>query len=112
MFLELSKYLLSNLNNPATVMSRCLELFEIHLTICANLHRDSCEFQARQTLAALAATSTMWFHPVAEMLWEDIPTIISLLKCMPEDLWQTTIVRVENNELPTLKIMLSHRINV
>ena len=55
--------------------------------ICALIACDS--VLESTDLARLALVSRAWREVAEEVLWEDLPDILCLLKLLPEDLWLT-----------------------
>jgi hypothetical protein len=52
----------------------------------------------RADLAALARTSTIFHEPCLDALWRDQDTLMNLIRCTPDNLWETTNV----DGVPTL----------
>jgi hypothetical protein len=74
-------------------MHRGLGILEIVEMICAQLGFESSESlstDATSALSALARTSQFFHNPALNVLWRHQDTIVNLLKCMPEDLWDIT----------------------
>ncbi|KAJ6483548.1 hypothetical protein C8R47DRAFT_564546 [Mycena vitilis] len=62
-------------------MHRALQILEIVDMICEATPVDG------RDLANLARTCSFFFAPAATVLWREQDTIIHLLKCMPDNLW-------------------------
>ncbi|KAJ7733949.1 hypothetical protein B0H16DRAFT_1426470 [Mycena metata] len=66
-------------------MHLVLEILEIAEMVCCHLRpQDHC---AGRTLAALAATCRIWQEPALDALWETQDSLVPILSCMPQDLF-------------------------
>lgn len=52
-----------------------------------------CAQAALGSLSSLARTSTGFMNPALNALWKHQGTIVHLLRCMPEDLWDITVTQ-------------------
>ncbi|KAJ7143901.1 hypothetical protein C8R44DRAFT_759113 [Mycena epipterygia] len=70
-------------------MHRGLEIFEITELICGQLGPEALglSWDATRALNALARTSKIFLDPALSVLWRHQNTILNLLRCMPDDLW-------------------------
>ncbi|KAJ7888286.1 hypothetical protein B0H13DRAFT_2042500 [Mycena leptocephala] len=74
-------------------MHRGLGILEIVEIICAQLGSESSESlstDASSALSALARTSQFFHNPALNVLWRHQDTLVNLIRCMPEDLWDIT----------------------
>ncbi|KAJ7143872.1 hypothetical protein C8R44DRAFT_864890 [Mycena epipterygia] len=74
-------------------MHRGLEIFEITEIICGQLGPEALgtlSKDAARDLNALARTSKLFLDPALSVLWRHQNTIMNLLRCMPDDLWDIT----------------------
>jgi hypothetical protein len=74
-------------------MHRGLGILEIVEIICAQLGLESSESlstDASSALSALARTSQFFHNPALNVLWRHQDTLVNLIRCMPEDLWDIT----------------------
>ncbi|KAF8181733.1 hypothetical protein K438DRAFT_2021083 [Mycena galopus ATCC 62051] len=81
-------------------MHPALEISEIVHLVVAEFQPDTESFQSpdSKVLAILARTCTT-FHDIAlDALWSHQTTILNLVRCMPQDLWET----VEVKQIPTM----------
>ncbi|KAJ3573517.1 hypothetical protein NP233_g2386 [Leucocoprinus birnbaumii] len=72
-------------------MHRCLAIPEILHLICSQLRDDVVnwgDLPSRRSLAALATASWAWHEPAIAGLWFEIEGLDTLVRCMPQDLWQ------------------------
>ncbi|KAK7036260.1 hypothetical protein R3P38DRAFT_3351145 [Favolaschia claudopus] len=70
-------------------MHHCLAVPElVDLIISAGLNA----FEDRNDLAALAITSTTFHESALNLLWQEQSSVVNLVKCMPPDLWEFSLV--------------------
>ncbi|KAJ7264503.1 hypothetical protein B0H12DRAFT_1321429 [Mycena haematopus] len=60
-----------------------------------------------RALAALARTSTIFHESALDALWKHQDTFLNLIRCMPADVWETTIVARTPTLTPTREILPS-----
>ncbi|KAJ7109555.1 hypothetical protein C8R43DRAFT_1139661 [Mycena crocata] len=74
-------------------MHRGLEILEVVEMICAQVASETKDLyplskDAAHTLAVLARTSTTFLNPALDVLWRNQETLVNLLRCMPNDVWE------------------------
>ncbi|KAG1837625.1 hypothetical protein DFJ58DRAFT_620385, partial [Suillus subalutaceus] len=73
---------------------RCISgLPELRCTIFQLVHdAQSDNYKARRignkTLVALALTCKSFTEPALKLLWQDLPGLAPLIKCLPRSLWK------------------------
>ncbi|KAJ7113132.1 hypothetical protein C8R44DRAFT_984931 [Mycena epipterygia] len=99
-------------------MHRALQTVELEL-ICAQVLVDKNgldKHASHSDLSRLARTSTIFFNPALNILWRHQGTIVNLLRCMPNDIWDITEARIKDPDgtpvLMDLKIILRRPITV
>ncbi|KAJ7495425.1 hypothetical protein FB451DRAFT_1077064 [Mycena latifolia] len=68
-------------------MHRALEILEIIEMICAQVH-SSLMPKADRNLASLARVCRILSGPALDRLWEHQSSLMNILSCMPDDLWE------------------------
>ncbi|KAJ7877803.1 hypothetical protein B0H13DRAFT_977458 [Mycena leptocephala] len=86
-------------------MHHCLQIYEIVDLIVAQLEPQTC-WQA-SCLAALARTCTTFHNSALDRLWKEQRNILNLIRCMPEDLWETTDVDGDITLTPRRALVVS-----
>ncbi|KAJ7893793.1 hypothetical protein B0H13DRAFT_2339527 [Mycena leptocephala] len=86
-------------------MHHCLQIYEIVDLIVAQLEPQTC-WQA-SCLAALARTCTTFHSSALDRLWKEQKNILNLIRCMPEDLWETTDVDGDITLTPRRALVVS-----
>ncbi|KAJ7694431.1 hypothetical protein B0H17DRAFT_1057604 [Mycena rosella] len=73
-------------------MHRALEIHEIAEMICEQigLPLGAPGRFALRDLVVLARTATIFLNPALNIIWRTQHTILNVLRCMPEDLWDIT----------------------
>ncbi|KAF7356909.1 hypothetical protein MVEN_01026700 [Mycena venus] len=86
-------------------MHPALQIVEVVEMVCAQVgHR-----KAPCDLARLARTSTLFLNPALNVLWRHQGTLVHLLRCMPEDLWEITETRPYDDEPTIIELTISLR---
>lgn len=49
--------------------------------------RYICEYADDRTLLAMAQTARVLHQPAVEMIWHELPSLVYLFMCFPEDTW-------------------------
>lgn len=49
--------------------------------------RYICEYADDSTLLAMAQTARVLHQPAVEMIWHELPSLVYLFMCFPEDTW-------------------------
>ncbi|KAJ7674003.1 hypothetical protein DFH06DRAFT_1173742 [Mycena polygramma] len=68
-------------------MHRGLQIPEIVEMVCEAAAVEECERANQANLASLARTCSFFFAPAVTVLWRQQDTIVNLLRCMPDGLW-------------------------
>ncbi|KAJ6608518.1 hypothetical protein B0H10DRAFT_525549 [Mycena sp. CBHHK59/15] len=90
----------------ACTTHRALEVLEIVELICAQIGSEDLEplsKTASHDLAVLARTCTIFQNPALNMLWRTQVSILNLMRCMPDDLWEQNLVGVRVPDMRLLR---------
>ncbi|KAJ7685766.1 hypothetical protein DFH06DRAFT_1159316 [Mycena polygramma] len=90
-------------------MHRAWQIGEVMEMICAQVALDGpirwwsgrpvqAYPRRRRDLSCLARTSTIFLNPALDVLWEYQDTLLHLLRTMPNDLWDITETRLNEEE--------------
>ncbi|KAF7373387.1 hypothetical protein MSAN_00548300 [Mycena sanguinolenta] len=84
-------------------MHRALGIVEVVEMICEELGPEpglsSRKRHARRSdLARLARASSTFLNPALNVLWRHQGTILNLLKCMPSDVWDFTVSKLDEDD--------------
>ncbi|KAG9316790.1 hypothetical protein JVU11DRAFT_2854 [Chiua virens] len=61
---------------------RCLAIVEVQRAIFHEVHKA--------TLARLARTCQTFSNTALDILWENLASIMNLVRCLPEDIWEVS----------------------
>jgi hypothetical protein len=89
-------------------MHHALQIDEILREIIKIVASD--EASARNSLVAIAATCKALQPFVLPILWETLPTLAHLLRCLPVDIWEEREVKDEIQRTYTTQFVSSHQI--
>jgi hypothetical protein len=69
-------------------MHHCLEIEELLRTVFQWVYMDRIPLRGRCTLVSLAESCRIFTDTALDILWQELPTLVPLLKLLPDDLWE------------------------